>query len=35
MAKIYANLIRQDVWTMEQVPDKWKAATQAELDKDN
>lgn len=25
MAKLYANLIKQDLWSIEQVPEKWKA----------
>lgn len=25
MAKIYANLIKQGLWIIEQVPTKWKA----------
>jgi len=25
MAKIYVNLIKQGLWTIEQVPERWKA----------
>ncbi len=25
MAKIYANLIKQGFWAIEQVPERWKA----------
>lgn len=32
MAKIYANLIRKELKTMDDVPDKLKAAVQAILD---
>ncbi len=35
MAKIYANLIRKGLKTMDDVPDKLKAAVQAILDGDD
>ena len=25
MAKVYANLIRQGFWTIDRVPEKWRA----------
>ncbi len=35
MAKIYANLIRKGLKTIDDVPDKLKAAVQAMLDGDD
>ena len=35
MAKIYANLIRKRLKTMDDVPDKLKVAVQATLDGDD
>lgn len=35
MAKIYANLIKKGLKTMDDVPDKLKAAVQAILDGDD
>ena len=35
MAKIYYNLIHANLWTMENVPDRWKSDTQALLDADS
>ena len=37
MAKIYYNLITMDppLWSIENVPDLWRADTQALLDADN
>lgn len=34
MAKIYYNIIKQNLWTIEQVPSLWKADTQVLLDAD-
>lgn len=31
MAKIYANLVKQGAWTLEQVPEKWKTEVEALL----
>lgn len=28
MAKIYVNLIKQGLWKIEQVPERWKAEVQ-------
>ncbi len=28
MAKIYANLIKQELWKIEQVPERWKDEVQ-------
>ena len=28
MAKIYANLVKQGLWTIEQVPERWKVEVQ-------
>lgn len=35
MAKVYYNLIKANLWTIEQVPTKWREATQALLDADS
>lgn len=35
MAKVYADLIRKDIKTIDDVPDKLKDAVQALLDGDN
>ena len=34
MAKLYYNLIKARLWTIEKVPEAWKAATQTLLDAD-
>lgn len=34
MAKIYYNLINANLWSIDNVPTKWKAETQALLDDD-
>lgn len=34
MAKIYYNLIHANLWSMENVPERWKSDTQALLDAD-
>lgn len=31
MAKVYANLIRQGLWTIDRVPEKWRAEVEALL----
>lgn len=33
MAKIYVNLVKQGLWTIEQTPGKWKAEVQELLNK--
>ena len=33
MAKIYANLVKQGVWIIEQIPEKWKPEVQEILNK--
>lgn len=35
MAKIYYNLIKADMWTIERVPLRWKEQVQKLLDADN
>lgn len=32
MAKVYANLIRQGLWTLDQVPKKWRDEVEAILE---
>lgn len=32
MAKLYYNLIKNKLWTIEKVPDVWKAAVQDLID---
>lgn len=34
MAKIYYNLINANLWTIDNVPSKWKSETQILLDAD-
>lgn len=34
MAKIYYNLIKANLWSIDNVPTKWKDATQVLLDED-
>ena len=34
MAKIYYNLIKANLWLIDNVPTKWKSETQALLDAD-
>jgi len=34
MAKLYYNLIKANLWTIEKVPEAWRATTQALLDAD-
>lgn len=31
MAKVYANLIKQRLWTIDRVPEKWRAEVEALL----
>ncbi len=33
MAKIYANLVKQGIWTIEQIPERWKSEVQEILSK--
>lgn len=33
MVKIYANLVKQGLWTIEQIPEKWKLEVQEILNK--
>jgi hypothetical protein len=31
MAQVYANLIRRGLWTLEQVPERWRTEVEALL----
>ena len=33
MVKVYADLIENDLWTLDRVPTKWRAAVEEELKK--
>lgn len=35
MAKLFYDLIKKDLWTIDKVPSTWKADVQALLDADN
>lgn len=34
MAKVYARLVREGKWTIEQVPDRWREQVKALLDQE-
>lgn len=34
MVKLYVSLIKQGLWTLERVPERWREAVAAELEAD-